>query len=136
MTPRIVAFEQHKWREGISSAVSAGRLCAKVEFTGITIKKPLNLLVATFDTGGLPSLGLNTSGQPTLHTAFPIAPKYPVDLARGQLMVCMGILAQEANRLLTAWQKTPVHEKQSANWEQAKNVATVAGAFLRAFAGL
>ncbi len=65
-----------------------------------------------------------------------IAPGYPVDIARRQLMVCMGILAENADRLLTAWRKNAEQKKQSANLDQAKNVATVAGTFLRAFAGL
>jgi hypothetical protein len=132
----VAAYEQHVWAPGASSSVSAGRLCAIVVFTGITINKPQNLLGATFDTRGLPSFGMTKEGQPTLHTAFPIAPGYPVDFARRQLMVCMGILAQEANRNLTAWRNLPAQVQRSANVDRAKNVATVAGTFLRAFAGL
>ncbi|HEY2519831.1 MAG TPA: hypothetical protein VGJ19_06950 [Streptosporangiaceae bacterium] len=142
----VVAWEQHVWADAAVHSVSAGRLCATVAFTGITIHTPQKLLEATFDGKGIPSYGMNkANGQPTLHTAFPIAPNFPVDIARRQLMVCIGTLVKEASTLLVSWSKNSGPAKQPAdrdqakkpaNWDQARNIAAIAGTFLRAFAGL
>jgi hypothetical protein len=47
----------------------------------------------------------------------------------------MGTLVETANELLIAWKQKPVQAKQPANWDQARNVASVAGTFLKALTG-
>jgi hypothetical protein len=136
---QITTYEQHYWGASVDAHVSAGRLCASVQYTGVTITSPQKLLAASYDSRGLPSFGLNsTNGQPTLQTAFPIAPGYPVDLARRQLMVCIGLLAEQAEKHLTAWNAAPAKTKSGGepiDWTVAANVAGVAGKFLRGFVG-
>jgi len=127
-------FEQTRWKEGISRSVPAGRLVALTTFTGVTLTNPAALLNAAFDTRGLPSFGVDKQGRITLQAAFPYAKGFPVDIARKQLMVCMGIVAEEARELLQAWNKNTASGK-SVDWDTARGVASVAGALLRAFVG-
>jgi hypothetical protein len=138
----VWTWEVHHWNPGAVRNVSAGRLVARVAFTGITITDPTILLSSTYKATGLPSYGINEGdGQPALHAAFPIAPGFPVDLARRQLMVCIGTLAADAEECLQNWNKQSVdsRNKQSVNsridWDAANKVASVAGRFLRAFVG-
>ena len=139
----IYTYEIHRWIEGSGArSVSAGRLCTKVQFTGITIQNMQPLLTDTYQNNGLPSYGIGQTGQPTLHAAFPIAPKFPADIARRQLMVCMGNLAEVASELLVAWSKNSAQSKNSpqsqrpVDWDRAKNVASVAGTLLRSIGGM
>lgn len=137
----VICWEIREWEDdGVERDVSAGRLAAKVEFTGITIHNPSALLTDGYRWNGLPSCGFNAAGQPTLHTAFPISETFPVDLARRQLMVCIGLLVQQAQTLLTAWRGNAVKPTQPTarqrDWGTAKGVAAVVGAFLGALTGL
>ncbi|MEU6370043.1 hypothetical protein ABZ876_31060 [Streptomyces sp. NPDC046931] len=131
----IYTRELHRWKEGIERNVSAGRLVAVVQFTGITIHDPQKLLVATYETSGSPAFGISPQGQPSLHTGFPIAPGFPVDLARRQLMVCMGLLAAESRELLTAWNQNPVTPQRTVDWTRYEGAASTAATFLRSLLG-
>ena len=81
------------------------------------------------------------SGQPTLHTGFPIAAGFPVDLARRQLMVCMGLLSLNARDLLNAWNQnsaTPQPNstpRREVDWSAREGIASVAATFLRGLLG-
>jgi hypothetical protein len=130
----VTTFEQSKWKDGVIRSVSANRLVAMVKFTGINITNPTALLLGSFRAKGLPSFGVDDSGSLYLHTGFPIAPDFPLDLARKQLMVCMGLLAEEAAANLQVWTKRP-KTKADFDWDTAKKVASIAGTFLRAFLG-
>jgi hypothetical protein len=135
----IVAFEAHVWAAGSEKNVTAGRLCAYVAFEGIEVTDPKAFLFDSFDTKGLPSFGLDPEDmQPVVQTAFPIAPEFPVDLARRQLLVCMGLLSIEGEKLLTAWSadsSSPRGGSESIDWDMATHVAGVAATFLRSFVG-
>ncbi|MFI6054523.1 hypothetical protein ACIBCO_31085 [Streptomyces violascens] len=132
----IRAWEAHRWGEGVERAVTAGRLAARVEFTGITIHDFRALLTDNFSWSGLPAFGFNSaSNQPSLHTGFPIAAGFPVDLARRQLKVCMGLLAITSRELLTAWNQTTATPQRVRDWSTAEGIASVAATFLRGLFG-
>jgi hypothetical protein len=134
----VIVWEIRGWDdyEGARD-VSAGRLAAKVEFLGITIRDPAALVTDGYRWTGLPSCGLNEAGQPTLNTAFPISPSFPVDLARRQLMVCIGTLVMQAQLLLDTWRRNSGAPQQIpagiSDW--SKGIVAVVGAFLGALAG-
>jgi hypothetical protein len=132
----VIVSEIRGWDDGVARDVSAGRLAAKVEFLGITIRDPAALLTDSYRWTGLPSCGLNEAGQPTLNTAFPISPSFPVDLARRQLMVCIGTLVMQAQLLLDTWRRNSGTPQRipalGSDW--SKGIVAV-GAFLGALAG-
>jgi hypothetical protein len=125
----IRVFEQSRWKEGVSRKTSPRRLGALTAIGDVNITNPNALLTACFDTLGLPSFGLDPQGNPTLHAAFPYEAEIPLDVARKQLMVCMGLLSEQSRELIQAWNSA------SSTWQVAEGVASVAGAFLRAFSG-
>ncbi|MEU2511542.1 hypothetical protein [Streptomyces syringium] len=129
----VRAWEAHRWNPGVERTVSAGRLAARVEFTGITILDPRVLLVDSFSYDGLPAFGINAVGQPSLHAGSPIAVGFPVDLARKQLMVCIGLLAITSRELLTAWNQAAPTPQQRSDWFSGEDAASLAAAFLRGF---
>jgi hypothetical protein len=152
----VSCYEKHRWDESARSSSPAGRLCARVVFTNAVIHRPLGVLADNWAFDGLPGFGVDPEGRLSLHTGIPIARGFPVDLARRQLMVCIGVLADTANNLLRAWAEadraapaqpgpgqagrrppapapTP---RKSADWDRARNVASVAGKFLGALIGL
>ncbi len=129
----IIAFEQSTWEAGVVRSVPASRLVVMTIFEGYKLSDANALLSGSYDARGLPSFGINEDGQITLQTAFPIAKGFPIDLARKQLMVCMGIISEESKELIRAWNENVDSE---FDWRKAKNVASVAGTFLRAFLGV
>jgi hypothetical protein len=50
----ITVWETRYWEPGTNRTVSAGRLIARVDFTGITITNPTALLSSTYIASGLP----------------------------------------------------------------------------------
>jgi hypothetical protein len=125
----VQCWETRSWEDGDgASPVEAGRLVAVVYFSGLELSSvgPSLLANITFDTKGLPAFGIDREdGQPSLHAAFPVWPDFPVDVARRQLMLCIGLLVDQAEGLLQVWRED----------EGAENVAPVIGAFTRAFSG-
>jgi hypothetical protein len=96
----IVAFEQSKWAGG-QHQVIPNRLAARTKFTGINIKDIGAFLKDSHSYSGLPSYGIDSSGSLHLQSGFPIAPDFPVDLARRPLFYCRdGSAPIQAN----AWQ--------------------------------
>lgn len=126
----LEVFEQNRWQEGLSRKAPAGRLVVMTSFVGVEINNPEALLIAAFDMRGLPSFGLDPQGRPTLQAAFPYAPEIPLEIARKQLMVCMGLVAEQANELLRAWGQKSGSELGLGTVE---TIASIAGVFLRAF---
>jgi hypothetical protein len=126
-------FEKSAWADGIISSVSPNRVVVRAMFTGFTLKEPRGLLRGSHESCGLPSFGLDEQGNITLQAAFPIGLGYPPDLARKQVMVCMGLIAEEMKEKLAAWNRP--NNNIEIDWDTVKNVASVAGVFLRAFIG-
>lgn len=101
----VQVWEIHRWKNSPNRDMPAGRIATRVQFTGIRIGDPAELLRITYKTSGFPSLGVNEKGQPSLHIAFPVTPSSPVDVVRRQIMTCVGILVVEATELLELWRK-------------------------------
>jgi len=140
----VIVWEIRDGGDGDVRDAPAGRLAARVEFLGITIRDPAALLTDGDRWTGLPSCGLNAAGQPTLNTAFPISPSFPVDLARRQLMVCIGTLVMQAQLLLDTWRRNsgappripvPARTTGVPDRSRATGITAVVGAFLGALAG-
>lgn len=131
----IITWEVHRWLD-VERNVSAGRLVARVQFNNITISNTHAFLTDTYSWNGLPAFGISPEGQPSLHTGFPIAPGFPIDLARRQLKVCMGLLAIQSRDLLTAWNRGTSTPQQPIDWTGVEGIASTAGTFLRALLGL
>lgn len=140
----VEVYEITRWGEGVSRSAPAGRLQAITTFRGISLTNPMltGMLRGTFNARGLPSWGLNQEGLVTLQATFPYSPGFPLDIARKQLMVCMGLVAEEAREQLQAWNRNSgsgvidwEKVKAGVDWEKVKGVASVVGALLRAFAG-
>jgi hypothetical protein len=139
----LLVFEQREWKSGVQRNVPAGRLVAMTTFHGIQVTNPSALLRGGYDTRGLPSFGLDDKNLITLHAAFPISQNFPADVARGQLLVSMGTLVEEANELRRAWLGNPPAGSNPSgggggggDWGAVKGVASVAGSFLRGLLGI
>lgn len=132
----LLVYEQSRWDEGIQSNVPATRLVVNSLITGVEITNPSALLNANTDTNGLPSIGLDEDGDVTLQVALPFDENFPLEWLRKQLMVCMGLVAQETRDLRNAWSaddESEEPEESNFDWGTARNVASVAGVFVRAF---
>ncbi len=130
----LLVFEQTAWKDNVKSNVAPTRLVVKSYITGVTITEPGALLMGTNDSNGLPSLGLDEEENVTVQVSLPIAEDFPLEWLRKQLMVCMGLVTEETQDLIRAW-NTPDNalEEANFNWDTAKNVASVAGSFVAAF---
>ncbi|RMF59942.1 MAG: hypothetical protein D6748_05235 [Calditrichaeota bacterium] len=128
----ILVFQITEWKEGVSSNVSPQRIVAMTTFPGIEITDPKAFLQANNITHGLPLYGVNDEGIPTMETAFPVSDDFPVEIARGQLQVCLGIISEEARDFL----KGVGENEKSFDWGTAQEVAKVAGVFLGALLGI
>jgi len=133
----VVVFEIRNWEPGVQSNVAPTRLVAMTAITGVSIDNPLALLSGTASSRGMPALGIAEDGSVQLFASVPIAEGFPVDWARKQLMVCMGLVAEDTRELLRAWNQddAPAASGEEFDWDTAKNIASVAGSLLRAFVG-
>ena len=138
----IMVCEQSELKGGEDSDEPANRLVAKVYFTGLEISDALAFLQSNAGTSGLPAWGLDGDGDLTLQTAFPISADFPVEWARKQLLVCMALLREATYDFLKAVNQeepetaAPQHlssQEDRFDWDSAKQVASVAGEFLKAF---
>src|SRR5262245_4755572 len=131
----LLVFEQHEWKEGVTSNVPATRLVVKSFISGVNITNPAALAKASSRSNGLPSYGLDDDGDVTLQAALPFADNFPLEWLRKQVMVCMGLVAEEAQDFINELDSPDTTTSQESNfdWNIAKNVASVAGIFLGAF---
>ena len=65
---------------------------------------------------------------PMLETALPIGPDFPIDLARRQLLVCLGVIAKQARGFLRGMAQ---HGAQNC-LEAAQQPPRLTGIFLEA----
>ncbi len=140
----IMVCEQREWKEGSTSRVPANRMVAKVYLTGLEITDASVFLRASAGSSGLPAWGIDADGDLTLQTAFPITDDFPIEWARKQLLVCMGLLAEATQEFLAQLNETDSNDSSNRqhllqqggdgfDWDSAKQMASVAGEFLRAF---
>jgi len=127
----MAVFQQNKWKDSVDSHINPMRIVTITTFRGINLRNAKALLNGNYDSSGLPNFGLNDSGEIVLQAAFPVGPDFPVELARKQLQVCMGLISEDATGLLQSWNAN-TQEAPKADWETARNVAKVAGVFAKA----
>jgi len=125
----ILVFQLTEWEDSVVSNVNPMRIVTRTTFPGIDLLDAKALLSGSYDASGLPSFGLNDSGEIVLQAAFPVGPDFPVELARKQLQVCMGLISEDATTLLQSWKAKDAPE---TDWETVQNVAKVAGVFAKA----
>jgi hypothetical protein len=116
-----------------SPAIPASRLIAQTTVLGVKLSNPTALLNASFDTCGLPSIGVDRQGRISLQAAFPYSYIIPVEIARKQLMVCLGTIADEANELLQALGENA--DTRPAELKPVSGVVGIAAALVRGFIG-
>ena len=131
----LAVFEQTEWKTGVESNVSATRLVVKSYISVENITNPAALAEATSETNGLPSFGLDSEGYVTVQVALPFSEKLPLEWLRKQVMVCMGLVAEETKDFISGVNEPDsiADEEQSSDWNVAKDVASVAGFLLRVF---
>jgi len=130
-------FEWTRWQTSVSSKQAPMRIVVRTTFTNVNLLDAKKLLDGSFDAAGLPGFALDKDGQIVLQAAFPVGPDFPVDLARKQLLVCMGLISEDATELLQAWNQNKTTSDDSKktsefDWDTAQGVAKVAGTFARA----
>lgn len=128
----ILVFQISEWEAGTKSNIAPHRIVAMVSIADIEITDPSLFLRHNNMSHGMPAYSIDEEGDLTIETAFPIGPNYPVDLARRQLMVCMGLIAEVTTSVL---QELEEGDSQF-DWDTAKKVAGVAGIFLSALIGI
>src|SRR5438105_4195020 len=90
----ILVAQLSKWPQGDECRVSPHRICVTTVLRDIIIKDALALLDSNGLTYGLPSFAYDqTTQEVLLTTAFPVGPQFPLEIARGQTLTCMGQLA-------------------------------------------
>jgi hypothetical protein len=130
----LVVWQITKWEDGSESEHSPDRIVIRMDFSGIEISDPAAFLHSNYDASALPSWAIDEKdGQPALQAAFPVSADYPLDLARRQTIVCMGIVAEQAAEALAAWEQ---NADKKDSWETAGKVAKVTGMFLGALLGI
>lgn len=126
----MAVYEQTRWAEGVQRTVPANRLVVSTLFQNIVVKDPSALLRECLAHRGLPSYGLHSDGSLYLCSAIPIGSELPVDIARRQILACMGLVAEQAAQSLRNWNASP--GPSSLDWTTVGKVAGVAGIFARA----
>ncbi len=64
---------------------------------------------------------------------MPFTDNFPLDWLRKQLLVCMGLVAEETRDFINGVNNKDAGAEKNFDWKTAKKVASVAGSFLRAF---
>ncbi len=118
----IICFEITSWNDSSSSKHSPRRLVVGTTFDGVEITDPTILLQANYATAGFPSFGMDEDGVPTLRISIPISQDIPLPIIRGQLLVAIGLLAEEAG--------TWLENSNSDNSEEENDMASAVGSLL------
>ncbi len=98
----IVCAEKTAWAEGDEGSSTPHRLVAFLAFSGIAVSDTKVLLQENLGTHGLPAWGLDEDGDLTLSASVPVGPAIPLDVARRQLLVGLGLIAETVDKILDA----------------------------------
>jgi hypothetical protein len=96
----IVVTEKTAWADGKTEGPTPHRIVAFLAFSGITVSDPNVLLQENLGTHGLPSWGIDDDGDLTLSASVPVGQTVPLDIARKQLMVGLGLIAETVDKIL------------------------------------
>jgi hypothetical protein len=98
----IVCAEKTAWADGEAGGPTPHRLVAFLAFSGIAVSDTKVLLQENLGTHGLPAWGIDDDGDLTLSASVPVGPSIPLDAARRQLLVCLGLIAETVDKILDA----------------------------------
>jgi len=98
----IVVAEKTAWADDSSEGPTPHRIVAFLAFSGIAVSDPKVLLQENLGTHGLPAWGVDDDGDLTLSASVPVGPAVPLDIARKQLLVGLGLIAETVDKILEA----------------------------------
>lgn len=100
----VIVAEKTAWAGGDGEEESAGphRIVAFLAFSGIAVDDLKLLLQENLGTHGLPAWGIDDDGDLTLSVSVLIGPKVPLDAARSQLLVGIGLILEAVDKVLDA----------------------------------
>ena len=127
----VVVFEVTKWAEGSRETVPAMRVSFVIA-SELEVADARVLAEANMETLGLPAWAVDDEGEIDIAYSLPFSEDFPVEFLRKQLLVAIA-LAVGAVRELRADVEDSERARPAARWNQARNVASVAGTFARAF---
>ena len=126
----LYCFEITNWDENSTSRYSPRRFVVATHFEGVEITNPLILLHSNYITKGFPSFGLDEDEMPTMQLSIPISQEIPLEILRNQLLVAIGILAEEAADF---WQNISGSEDSPNAGNVASAVGSLLGGIARGF---
>jgi hypothetical protein len=101
------------------------RIVAFLAFSGIAVSDTKILLQENLGTYGLPSWGLDDDGDLALSASIPVGASVPLDAARRQLLVGLGLIADMVGKILDA-------VSDEADGEATPNTSEMTKRFLNA----
>ena len=128
----LYCFEITTWEESATSRYSPRRFVVATHFEGVEITNPLVLLHSNYITKGFPSFGIDEDEMPTMQISIPISQQIPLEILRNQLLVAIGILAEEAADF---WQSISGADDSPNTGNVALAVGSLLGGIARGFLG-
>jgi hypothetical protein len=102
----IVVTEKTAWAEDNGESERQGpaphRIVAFLAFSGIAVSDLKVLLEENLGTHGMPAWGMDDDGDLTLSASVLVGPMVPLDIARRQLLVGLGLIAETVGKILDA----------------------------------
>ncbi|MEZ4300120.1 MAG: hypothetical protein R3B70_34550 [Polyangiaceae bacterium] len=98
----VVVAEKTAWAGDEEEAATPHRIVAFLAFTGVAVEDLSVLLKENLGTHGLPAWGLDDDGDLTLSVSVLVGPNVPLDIARRQLLVGIGLIAETVDKVLAA----------------------------------
>jgi hypothetical protein len=98
----VVVAEKTAWAGDDEEGPSPHRIVAFLAFTGVAVDDTKILLMENLGTHGLPAWGIDDDGDLTLSVSVLVGPAVPLDVARRQLLVGIGLIAETVDKVLDA----------------------------------
>lgn len=98
----VVVAEKTAWAGDEEEGPTPHRIVAFLAFTGVAVDDPNVLLQENLGTHGFPAWGIDDDGDLTLSVSVLVGPNVPLDVARRQLLVGIGLIAETVDKVLDA----------------------------------
>jgi hypothetical protein len=98
----VVVAEKTAWAGDENEDSSPHRFVAFLAFSGIAVNDPKVLLQENLGTHGFPAWGVDDDGDLTLSISVLVGNSVPLDVARRQLLVGIGLIAETVDKILDA----------------------------------
>lgn len=98
----VIVAEKTAWAGDEDEGPSPHRVVAFLAFTGVAVDDTRVLLQENLGTHGLPAWGIDDDGDLTLSVSVLVGPRVPLDVARRQLLVGIGLIAETVDKVLDA----------------------------------